>query len=132
MNNNQLREQAKRIKEALGTEVTNMKLPEKFATWKGVPREEIDWHPTIDEDRCRGCGMCFTSCGRNVFDYDEDSEKSVVARPLQCMVGCTSCESWCVFEAISFPDKQYVRDFIKEKKILVAANRELEEKLQRK
>ncbi|NBB90128.1 MAG: hypothetical protein GVY23_02855 [Spirochaetes bacterium] len=37
-----------------------MSLPEKFATWKGIPREEIDWNPTVDTDRCVGCGMCVT------------------------------------------------------------------------
>ncbi len=44
------------------------KLDPKFAYWKGIPREEIDWHPTVDESKCTGCGMCVTSCGRNVFD----------------------------------------------------------------
>ena len=34
-----------------------MNLPEQYATWKGVPREEIDWHPDIDEEKCKGCGM---------------------------------------------------------------------------
>lgn len=105
---------------------------DKFATWKGIPREHIDWHPTIHKNRCTGCGMCVTSCGRDVFNFDDTREKAVVARPLQCMVGCTSCESWCVFEAISFPDKEYVRDFIRENKILVTAKKQLEEKLRKK
>jgi NAD-dependent dihydropyrimidine dehydrogenase PreA subunit len=108
----------------------NTALPEKFAKWKGVPREEIDWHPTINESKCMGCGMCFTSCGRDVFGFDEAKKKAVVARPLQCLVGCTSCESWCVFQAISFPDKGYVKDVIKKNKILARAKRELEQKLQ--
>lgn len=105
-----------------------MGLPEKFATWKEVPREEIDWHPEIDMDQCKGCGMCVTSCGREVFDYDTEKKKSVVARPLQCMVGCTSCRVWCIYDAISFPDPQRVRNLIKEKKILSLAKRQLEEK----
>ncbi|OYT64498.1 hypothetical protein B6U74_05405 [Candidatus Bathyarchaeota archaeon ex4484_205] len=46
------------------------KIDPKFAYWKGIPREEITWHPTVDESKCTGCGMCVTSCGRNVFDYD--------------------------------------------------------------
>ena len=25
------------------------KLDPKYAYWKGIPREEINWHPTIDE-----------------------------------------------------------------------------------
>ncbi len=103
-------------------------LPETYATWKGAPREKIDWHPTIDESRCTGCGMCVTSCGREVFDFDAARSKAVVARPLHCVVGCSSCESWCVFGAISFPDKQRVRDFIKEHKILALAKKQLEER----
>jgi len=69
-----------------------MNLPEKFAKWKGVPREEIDWHPIVDTDKCTGCGMCVTSCGRKVFDYDVENKKAVVVRALQCMVGFTSCQ----------------------------------------
>ena len=104
------------------------KLALQFAYWKGIPREEITWHPTIDENKCTGCGMCVTSCGRNVFDYDWERRKAVVARPLQCMVGCTSCQVWCVYDAISFPDPQYVKDLIKERKILVLAKKQLEER----
>ena len=106
----------------------NTQLPEKFAMWKGVPREQIDWHPTIDENKCTGCGMCVTTCGREVFDFDAATKKAVVARPLQCLVGCTSCEAWCVFEAIHFPDKKYVWDVIKKNKILVTVKKQLEEK----
>ena len=105
-----------------------MSLPEKFATWKGIPREEIGWSPNVDTDRCIGCGMCVTSCGRNVFDYDAEQKKAAVARPLQCMVGCTSCETWCVYGAISFPDKDYVRRLIRERGVLKQAKQELEER----
>ncbi len=104
-----------------------MSPPEKYATWKGVPREEIDWRPSIDREKCKGCGMCVTSCGRKVFDYDPEKRKSVVERPLQCMVGCTSCRVWCIYDAISFPDPQRVRDLIKEKNILALAKRQLKE-----
>ncbi|MGQ9675481.1 MAG: 4Fe-4S binding protein, partial [Chloroflexota bacterium] len=43
-----------------------------------MPREEIDWHPAVDEDLCIGCGLCVTSCGRAVFAYDYEREKPVV------------------------------------------------------
>jgi len=104
-------------------------LDPKFARWKGVPREEISWNPKIDEKKCTGCGMCITSCGRDVFDFDKEKNKSVVARPNNCMVGCSSCESWCIFNAISFPDKKSVKDLIKKKGLLKVAKKELEDKL---
>lgn len=101
----------------------------KFSEWHGIPREEINWHPIIDKNKCVGCGMCVISCGRNVFNFDKEKNKPIVARPLQCMVGCTSCEVWCVFNAISFPDKQHVKDLIKKKGVLKIVKKELEEKL---
>lgn len=108
--------------------VKKQRLDKKFAKWKGLDRTKINWNPKIDKEKCVGCGMCVTSCGRDVFDFDKKNNKSVVARPLQCMVGCSSCESWCIFTAISFPDKQYVKDLIKKKGILKIAKRELVEK----
>jgi NAD-dependent dihydropyrimidine dehydrogenase PreA subunit len=75
--------------------------------------------------------MCVTSCGRSVFDYDWENKKAVVARPLQCMVGCTSCEVWCVFNAISFPDKNYIREVIKKRGVLNLAKKELETKFKK-
>ncbi len=108
---------------------SNANVDKKYSMWKGIPREEIDWHPIIDETKCVGCGMCITTCGRNVFDFDIENKKAIVSRPIQCMVGCTSCEVWCIYDAISFPDKQIVKDFIKKNKILVKSKKELEEKL---
>jgi NAD-dependent dihydropyrimidine dehydrogenase PreA subunit len=105
---------------------------EKFAKWKGINRNKIKWNPKIDEKKCAGCGMCVTSCGRNVFDFDKEKNKSVVARPNNCMVGCTSCETWCIFNAISFPDKQYVKDLIEKEGLLKVAKKELNKKLEEK
>ncbi|MGC8927093.1 MAG: 4Fe-4S dicluster domain-containing protein [Myxococcota bacterium] len=103
-------------------------MDEKYAKWKGVPREKISWAPIINVDKCTGCGMCITSCGRDVFDFDIINMKAIVARPLQCMVGCTSCKVWCVFNAIYFPDENIVRDFIVKNKILVLAKKQLKQK----
>jgi len=72
--------------------------------------------------------MCVTSCGRSVFGYDWEKKKAIVVKPLNCMVGCTSCEVWCVFNAISFRDRQYVKDLIKERKVLALAKKQLREK----
>jgi ferredoxin len=38
--------------------------------WHGIPRQEIQWYPTIVAERCIGCGLCVTSCGKNVYAFD--------------------------------------------------------------
>lgn len=30
--------------------------------WHGIPRTEIPWYPSINEDRCIGCELCYVSC----------------------------------------------------------------------
>lgn len=96
---------------------------------EGSAQRRNQLEPAIDENKCVGCGMCVTSCGRNVFGFDPERKKSVVANPLHCMVGCTSCQVWCIYEAISFPDPVYVRKLIREKKLLILAKKQLAEKL---
>jgi NAD-dependent dihydropyrimidine dehydrogenase PreA subunit len=90
----------------------------------GYPREKIDWHPTINYEKCVKCGMCM-NCGRKVYDWNE--EGPVVARPLQCVVGCTTCANLCMGEAISFPDIKELREVYKKEKIWSKVKRQLEE-----
>jgi NAD-dependent dihydropyrimidine dehydrogenase PreA subunit len=106
------------------------KRDKKFATWKGIPREKIEWYPTVDKDKCTGCGMCVTSCGRNVFDFDPENNKAVVARPLQCMVGCTSCQVWCIYDAIRFPDPNDIKSLIKKRGVRKLAKKQLDGKIE--
>jgi len=74
----------------------------QFDKWHGVDRNTIDWHPVIDEDKCIGCGMCATTCGRGVYKFDYKKRKSVVAEPNHCLVGCQTCANLCPVGAISF------------------------------
>ncbi len=90
----------------------------KFAYWHGIPREEIPWYPTIDEDKCIGCKLCFVTCGRNVFSIDTERHKAVVVRPYNCMVGCSTCATICPTQAISFPDREVVYRVEREHRIL--------------
>jgi CDP-4-dehydro-6-deoxyglucose reductase len=76
--------------------------------WHGVPREEINWHPTIHEDACIGCGTCATGCSRLVYRFDFERMKPMVVDPLNCMVGCTTCANTCPANAIGFPPLQDV------------------------
>lgn len=77
--------------------------PKFTKPWHGVPREQIEWNPTVIEDACIGCGTCVTGCNRLVYRYDFDRHKAVVVDPLNCMVGCTTCANTCPTNAIRFP-----------------------------
>ncbi|MCX6673342.1 MAG: ferredoxin family protein [Methanothrix sp.] len=89
----------------------------------GYPREKINWHPAVNYDKCVKCGMCM-NCGRKVYDWNE--EGPVASRPLQCVVGCTTCANLCMGEAISFPDIKELREVYKKEKIWSKVKRQLE------
>lgn len=88
--------------------------PKFTKPWHGIPRESIDWHPTVHEDACIGCGTCVTGCGRLVYRFDYARKIPVVADPLNCMVGCTTCANTCPTHAISFPPMSMVMDLEKQ------------------
>lgn len=90
----------------------------------GYPREKIHWFPTIDPEKCVKCGMCM-NCGKNVFDWT--SEGSRVARPYNCVVGCSTCANLCLGEAITFPDIKDVREIYQREGIWAKVKKQLEE-----
>ncbi|WP_457570047.1 4Fe-4S dicluster domain-containing protein [Desulfurobacterium sp.] len=111
------------MKDLLGREVKD--LSEEL--WWGVKRKEIEWYPTINYEKCIGCGICFITCGgKKVFDWDIEKNRPIVARPYNCMVGCTTCRTLCPVDAISFPDKSYIRKLVKELNILQKAKERIE------
>ncbi|MCX6689262.1 MAG: ferredoxin family protein [Methanoregula sp.] len=98
--------------------------------WHGIPRNEIDWHPVVNDEDCIGCGLCFLTCGKGVYQFDWDKKKSVVAKPDQCVVGCQTCANLCPAEAIRFAEegdtpRAKSQRLIKERKVLPAVKKEL-------
>ena len=83
--------------------------------WRGIPREEIPWFPTIDAEKCIGCRECITICKNDVLAFDESSQKSNVVNPYNCVVECRTCARLCPAEAISFPDANEFSELIKGK-----------------
>lgn len=79
------------------------------ATWQGIPREEIPWFPTIEEDLCNGCRVCLEFCPYSVFEWDDETETVTVADPYNCYVGCSTCASKCKPGAIVFPPREMLR-----------------------
>lgn len=94
-------------------------------TWHGIPREQIQWNPSVVADRCVGCGLCVTSCGRGVYAFDYDQNRPVVSRPQMCMVGCTTCATLCTQDAIEFPSTGYIRQMIRKNRLLRHAKDQL-------
>ena len=83
----------------------------------GYPREKVEWYPKIDESKCVSCGMCM-NCGKKVYDWvDGDKGKPVVARPYECVVGCSTCANLCQGKAISFPSVDELRKLYAKEKI---------------
>jgi CDP-4-dehydro-6-deoxyglucose reductase len=93
--------------------------------WHGIHREQIIWHPTIEEEICTGCGICITGCGRMVYKLDYEKKKPVVIAPLNCMVACVTCANVCPSRAISFPPLSYVHKMIKENDLIKKSREEL-------
>lgn len=81
-----------------------------------MPRESIPWYPTVDEKKCIGCGLCFVTCGRNVYEIVD--KKAKVENPYDCLVGCSTCATVCPIGAISFPDKDMIQKLQREYAIL--------------
>lgn len=95
-----------------------------MAWFAGYPREKIEWHPTIDPEKCVKCGMCM-NCGQKVYKWTKDVP--VVAHPNKCVVGCTTCATLCQGNAISFPDKKSLRELYKKERIWANVKKELTE-----
>jgi NAD-dependent dihydropyrimidine dehydrogenase PreA subunit len=75
-------------------------------TWRGNPREQVPWHPSIYPERCDGCGDCLAFCAYDVYDLDEASHKAIVVDPFNCLVGCDACARVCKRRAIRFPPRE--------------------------
>jgi NAD-dependent dihydropyrimidine dehydrogenase PreA subunit len=79
-----------------------------MASLDQVPREAIDWGPTIDEAACRdGCRMCLDFCQNGVYAWVDG--KTCVVQRTACIVGCSQCASLCESGAIAFPSLEDLR-----------------------
>jgi len=94
--------------------------------WHGIPRRDIPWFPTVDTDACIGCSLCFTTCGRGVYEMRDN--KAVPVNAMSCMVGCSTCGTVCPVEAISFPDRDMIWKLEREHKIFGIVRQEAQAK----
>ncbi|MFZ3150299.1 MAG: ferredoxin family protein [Anaerolineaceae bacterium] len=81
-----------------------------YGAWRGYPREQIPWFPTISGDLCTNCGACLELCARDVYERDENG-RVWVAEPFLCMVGCCFCKSVCEPKALLFPGQEMLKNY---------------------
>jgi NAD-dependent dihydropyrimidine dehydrogenase PreA subunit len=99
----------------------------KDEMWHGIPRKDIPWFPTVDADTCIGCTLCYTTCGRGVYEMQDN--KAVPVNAMSCMVGCSTCSTVCPVQAIAFPDRDLVWKLEREHKIFKVVRQEAKEKM---
>jgi len=102
-------------------------MAEKQTTWHGIPRSEVPWYPSVDRDTCIGCTLCYVTCGRGVYEMQDN--KAVAANRYSCMVGCSTCGVVCPVEAISFPGRDLIWKMEREYKIFKIVRQEAKEKM---
>ena len=81
-----------------------------YGSWRGYPREQIPWFPTINPETCTNCAACLELCAREVYEQDEDG-RIWVAEPFLCMVGCCYCKSVCEPKALLFPNQDILNNY---------------------
>lgn len=86
---------------------------ESHGRWKGTPREQIPWHPTIDTSKCVGCRKCFDFFSHGVYGWDDNANTPEVIEPFECVVGCSSCSHQCEEGAIVFPPLTILKEFVR-------------------
>ena len=90
-------------------------MPLDRSTYTGLPRNEIDWFPRIDQERCKPdeCNFqCVKYCPFGVFGKVGDGVVKVV-KPYECNVGDESCSFVCPFDAISFPTREELKQMLR-------------------
>jgi NAD-dependent dihydropyrimidine dehydrogenase PreA subunit len=99
----------------------------KDEMWHGIFRQDIPWFPTVDADTCIGCTLCYTTCGRGVYEMRDN--KAVPSNAMSCMVGCSTCGTVCPVQAIDFPDRDLIWKLEREHKIFKVVRQESKEKM---
>jgi L-aspartate semialdehyde sulfurtransferase ferredoxin len=59
----------------------------------------------VDFEKCSGCGTCIDACPVQVYELDEETKKTKVTNPAECL-DCKACEIQCEAEAIQIISDQ--------------------------
>jgi len=75
----------------------------------GFPRENINWHPTIDPDKCVKCGMCM-NCGQKVYKWTEEGPVVAHLKIVELDAQHVQLFVWAML--FHFPTKRLFENFI--------------------
>lgn len=61
--------------------------------------------PVIDNERCKGCGLCIGACPKHILEFSSDFNRQGVQYPIcvdeSSCIACAFCASICPDLAIS-------------------------------
>jgi ferredoxin len=76
-------------------------MPGNTPIFKSAHHEELDFNVVINEDKCRGTGICVDVCPKNCFTIDKKRHKAEMTGEADCEK-CAACIVQCPFDALSF------------------------------
>lgn len=88
-------------------------------------REEKCFQIEVDNEKCRGDGICGIVCPLDCFTLDKQKRLAILERPEKCIY-CGACVVQCQFDALSYANKKGRRvspDFVRKHKVGLSGKR---------
>ena len=83
-----------------------------YGTWKGTPREQVPWYPTVDPAACAGCRKCFEFCSHGVYGWDEAANTPKVLEPFSAWLGAAAAPTSARRERL-IPSSDDPKEFVR-------------------
>lgn len=81
--------------------IISLDLTGSTPVFKSSLHEENLLKVSLDEDKCKGTGICIDVCPKNCFTLDKKRRKAEMTREAECEK-CAACIVQCPFDALSF------------------------------
>jgi NAD-dependent dihydropyrimidine dehydrogenase PreA subunit len=88
-------------------------------------REELNFQVEVDDEKCRGDGICGVVCPLDCFILDKQKRLAILERPEFCIC-CGACIVQCQFDALSYADERgrhSTPEFVRKHKIGLSGKR---------
>jgi len=77
--------------------------------YPAIPTATFPWFPAINYELCTKDLDCLNFCPAEVYEWDPETGRPVVAHPDRCLPGCDACAKQCKTGAIAFPSQEEFR-----------------------